>query len=132
MVNNKPNLPPEIWLRTEVGTGLQRLFVLRLPSGPFTEQELLANAEIWLQALLDRPITWSETLDRQRVAQAFLTLAAECERWPNPKTLWDRLGPRFEPLTLPAPRQTPEQRRASLEKIQALRKQYLSQEQTHE
>ena len=109
------------WLRLEVGAGLQRLFVLRLPSAPFTSEELIATAQVWLDALLDRPIIWTESLDRGRLRNGFASLITDCERWPSPKQLLERMGPRLQPLHLPAPPLTPEKRAQNLKLLEKMR-----------
>ena len=87
------------WLRGEIGSGLQRLYVLRLSGGPFTDQELLAMAEVWFEAIVDHPVAWDEGRDRKRVAHAFRSLIKNSDRWPAPKAFFDNLGMR-PPLPL--------------------------------
>ena len=90
------------WLRVEVASGLQKLLALRLPGTP-PEDAIIGTAEVWLEAIDDVSIQWTEHLDRHRVQRAFKTLFRTCDRWPAPKAFLDHLGNRDPPPALPPP-----------------------------
>ncbi len=85
---NEPDLR---WLRSEIGSGLQRLFVLRLSGGPYTVDELVPLAEVWFEAIAEHGIGWTEEFDRVRIAKAFRQLIKASDRWPAPKAFFDNL-----------------------------------------
>ena len=109
------------WLRVEVASGLQKLLALRLPGTP-PEDAIIGTAEVWLEAIDDVSIQWTEHLDRHRVQRAFKTLFRTCDRWPAPKAFLDHLGNRDPPPALPPPRLTREEierNRARLRELMA-------------
>lgn len=108
------------WLRNAVVDGLQGLLVLRLRGAPATDT-VKAVANAWVAVLANRPIAWDEKLDRERIRQAFLQLAATCEHWPAPATFLDAL-PRRVPIATPLidkprSREIPPEARAALDKF---------------
>lgn len=109
----------ESWLRAEIAKGLARLLVLRLPGFP-AEDAIRPMAEVWLAAIQDAPVGWCEERDRQRVAQAFVTLTRVCDHWPAPRTLLEYLPPRPEALRLPDPPITDQEIRRNIRKGQKL------------
>lgn len=90
-------------LQDSVFEGLQRLLVLRLPGSPAGDT-LTAVARIWVDALVNRPVTWLPLRDLPRIKQAFRTLEGTAEKWPNPATFMQCLPAVVEPLKLGAPR----------------------------
>lgn len=101
MMNKEVN-----WLKKTVAQGLGKLVVLRLSNQP-PEEMIAATAEIWVQALLTQKLDggWQESEDKWRIEQGFMQLCAECERFPAPKMLLERLPKRKIPeLPTPAPR----------------------------
>lgn len=115
----------ENWLRATIAKGLAGLVVLRL-SGQPPEDMIIKTAEIWVKAILHQKIYngWNEQDDKWRIEEAFLTLYAECDRFPSPKMLLERL-PKRKVLTLPEPKitvLTPEERERNLAFCQQFRK----------
>lgn len=90
------------WLRFEIASGLQKLLALRLPGTP-PEDAIKGTAEVWLEAMNDCGIQWTEHLDRERVQRAFRSLFRICDRWPAPRLFLDNLGNRDPPLPFPLP-----------------------------
>jgi hypothetical protein len=88
------------WLRAEIGTGLQKLLVLRLIGTP-PEDAIVGTATVWLEAVEATTTRWNEQLDQARVQRAFKTLLRICDHWPAPKLFLDNLGNRDPPLALP-------------------------------
>ncbi|ACA32314.1 conserved hypothetical protein [Histophilus somni 2336] len=97
----------EKWLKRTVAQGLGKLVVLRLANQP-PEEMIKATAEVWVQVILSQRIYggWQEKEDKWRIEQAFMRLCAECERFPAPKMLLDRL-PKRKTLELPPPQPKP-------------------------
>lgn len=96
----------ETWLRATIAKGLAGLVVLRLQGQP-PEDMITKTAEIWVKAILHQKIFngWNEQEDKWRIEEAFLTLYSECERFPSPKMLLDRMPKRIV-LALPEPEMT--------------------------
>lgn len=80
------------WLKEEVGAAMEKLFFLRLPGGPYTDQELVEVCKVWLETILDHPVEWNQKLDQPRVNRAFRELLRRSDRWPTPKAFFDLLG----------------------------------------
>lgn len=121
------------FIRTEIISGLQLLYTLRLPGAPPAEA-LTITAQGWMTALDDRTLGWDESLDAGRINKAFNTLAADATRWPPPAALIERipLRPAVKKIGHDK-RQTPEQKaagKASLQRIQTIINQVLSQKRT--
>lgn len=90
------------WLRNEVVSGLQRLLLLNLESGPALDS-IEGVAMAWVDACQVWPIAWEREADAPRLRQAFRVLAASCRRWPSPVQLREALPPRQAPPALPRP-----------------------------
>ncbi|VVE59849.1 hypothetical protein PCA31118_00036 [Pandoraea captiosa] len=104
------------WLRAEVGTGLQKLVLLRLPGAPSAEL-LAATAAVWLEALESMPVAWDEAADALRVRGGFTRLLRTIDRWPAPIHLIAQLGNRDPPKRLPAPSMTAEEKARNSERM---------------
>lgn len=83
------------WLKTEILTGFQKLLCLGLDRTPATDL-IHGTVLTWLEVLTDGR-HWSEVRDRERVRQAFVTLARTRRAWPVPADFLEAL-PRVEPL----------------------------------
>jgi hypothetical protein len=109
------------WLKKSVIKGLQGMLMLRLQGSPSGDTiESLANA--WLAVLASLPHTWDQARDEPRIRRAFLTMAANCERWPAPKNFIASLPPVpalgvDRMLTPPRSREIPPQTREWLDKL---------------
>lgn len=103
------------WMMAAVAEGLQRLLVLRLEGTPPVDA-IEGAALAWCDALLVRGGCWDQALDAPRIRHAFRRLAAHAVRWPAPAQLWEHLPSRPQPVTLPRPPMTEEQR----EKVRAM------------
>jgi hypothetical protein len=90
------------WLREEIAAGLATLVSARLPGFPSADT-VKATARVWLNAILDAHVVFSEEVDRPRVRQAFRTLTRVCYQWPSPRTFLDHLPPRPPVQALPEP-----------------------------
>ena len=88
------------WLRVEIGTGLQRLLLLRLKDAPPAETIGLTG-EVWLEAVSTMNIAWDESLDAVRIREAFTRMSQVCEEWPAPKKLFELMPKRPQPKELP-------------------------------
>lgn len=95
------NNPNHQWLKATIAKGLAGLVVLRLPNQP-PEEMITKTAEIWVKAILHQKIHngWNAEQDQWRIEHAFLTLYAQCDRFPSPKMLLERL-PARKILALP-------------------------------
>ncbi|OBP35178.1 hypothetical protein A6J59_004140 [Pasteurella multocida] len=114
-----------MWLKSVIAKGLAGLIVLRLPNQP-SEDTIAKTAEIWVKTILHQKIFngWNEQDDKWRIEEAFLTLYAECDRFPSPKMLLERL-PKRRVLALPEPKitvLTAEERERNLAFCQQFRK----------
>jgi len=110
---------PVDWLKQTVGRCLKALVVLHLEGGPPLET-VTKTAEIWYRVIKKWPIAWNEELDKQRLEQAFLALASQCQRWPSPSQLRPLLPVRQYPAALPEPEYPEEKARANRARIKAL------------
>ena len=115
----------ETWLRATIAKGLAGLVVLRLQGQP-PEDMITKTAEIWVKAILHQKIFngWNEQEDKWRIEEAFLTLYSECDRFPSPKMLLERL-PKRRVLALSEPKitvLTAEERERNLAFCQQFRK----------
>lgn len=107
------------WLKKVVAQGLGKLVVLRLANQP-PEEMIKATAEVWVQVILSQRLYggWQEKEDKWRIEQAFMRLCAECERFPAPKMLLDRLPNRkIAELPPPEPKPLTPARREQLAKM---------------
>ena len=109
----------EQWFMTELATGLQKLIALSLQNTPAMETIQL-TAVSWAETLWAAPIAWQQELDAQRIRAAFVRMMRDIERWPAPKHLLQYLPARPEPVKLPAPEISEEQRMRNLDRISAI------------
>lgn len=107
------------WFANAVTGGIQILFTLSLPGSP-PAAEIVKTDDVWSHALWSSTSGWSEQLDAPRISAAFMALARRVERWPAPKHLLDAMPPRLEPVKLPAPPVSDEQRARNRARIRAL------------
>jgi len=110
------------WLLAEIATGFQRLVTLSLPNTPASDV-LVHAAQIWHEALLSTSTQWDKVEDDWRIQRGFALLCRDCDRWPVPKHLIDRLPARKDKLALPKPTLTPEQRAHNLATLKTLMQQ---------
>lgn len=110
---------PAQWFMTELATGLQKLIALSLQNTPAMETIQL-TAVSWAETLWAAPIAWQQELDVQRIHAAFVRMMRDIERWPAPKHLLQYLPARPEPVKLPAPEISEEQRMRNLDRISAI------------
>lgn len=73
------------WLKREIAKGVTGLLALRLDGAPAADAAT-KTADIWLVAMT-KGREWNEDQDALRIAKAFETLFANCERWPPPALL---------------------------------------------
>lgn len=73
------------WLKREIAKGVTGLLALRLDGAPAADAAT-KTADIWLVAMT-KGREWNEEQDAPRIAKAFETLFANCERWPPPALL---------------------------------------------
>lgn len=99
------------WLNAAIAKGLMGLVTLRLPNTP-PEEIIVKTAQIWVLALTKGlGNTWNEEDDLWRIENAFMRLYADCDRFPSPKMLIERLPKRKEqPLALLTREPTQEER----------------------
>lgn len=107
------------WLQTEIITGLQQLFALRLPGAP-GEDTIVGTAQVWLHAIRSSGIAWNQELDSVRIKGAFNALFRSCDRWPAPKQFLDSLGSRAPAKQLPKPKYPADKAKANLKRIRGL------------
>ncbi len=108
------------WLNVSIAQGLAGLVLLRLPNTP-PEDMIKATAKVWVTALTTVKLYggWNEVEDKWRIESAFTRLYAECDRFPSPKMLIERL-PKRKVLELPEPQITKEQQEINRQRIAAL------------
>lgn len=94
------------WLKSAVSQGIAGLVLLRLPNQP-PEEMITKTAQVWLLAL-NKHQTWHESEDKWRIEDGFARLYGECDRFPNPKMLLERMPKRKPPLELPPKEMTDE------------------------
>ncbi|TCJ95937.1 hypothetical protein EV694_1940 [Volucribacter psittacicida] len=107
-----------MWLQDTIINGLSRLIVLRLQNCP-PEDAVELTVKVWLEAITFKFPHLEEKLDRKRIEQAFLKLCCECERFPTPSMLIERMPPR-EIIALPEQEWTEQDRQKAIENIQKL------------
>lgn len=91
-----------IQLENAIIEGLQMLLTLRLPGAP-AEDTIEAVGEVWIRACLHgRRLRWAPE-DADRLRQAFLAVAAHCDRWPTPNQVLGHLPPRPDRPRLAGP-----------------------------
>lgn len=91
------------WLRNSVLKGLQGIMLLRLDGSPSADT-MQGTANAWLAVLANLPHSWDQERDAPRIQRAFLTLAANSERWPAPKNFIDALPPVPPQLKIDGPK----------------------------
>jgi len=106
------------WFREVIGTGLQKLVLIRLAGTPPADL-LTSTAGAWTEALWTRG-QWDESADRPRMERAFSALLRTCDRWPTPKAYLDHLGNRPPQPQLPPPPLSPEQRAQNRARLHAM------------
>lgn len=106
-------------LRTEIITGIQRLFALRLPGSPSADA-VVATAEMWVEAVSARLPCYDADADAPRIRRAFVALMQDMERWPAPKHFFERLADRPPVRALPQPRADPKETAAARAQFKAL------------
>ena len=90
---------PDLWLRTEIGTGFQQLVMLRLAGTPAVEM-LPLTAEMWVSLVGEG---MNESQDRERVKAGFKQLCRTLKWWPQPTDLFKAMPNRpSAPLRDPA------------------------------
>lgn len=106
------------WLKDSIINGMQGLLALRLESAPAVDT-IQATALVWLKVFESRNIAWDESADRERIRDAFRTLAAICKRWPSPADFFENLPKRKQALKLTPPVSTemPKEIRYQLDKF---------------
>ena len=107
------------WLGEIVKYHMERMRLLSLDGAPLGA----AMGEvtlIWAETIAGRNILWDRELDSPRLHQAFMELAANCDRWPTPNMLMQQLPKRPEPKKLPEPPISEEQRQANQQRIAEL------------
>ncbi|BFU64735.1 hypothetical protein [Rodentibacter abscessus] len=94
---NKAKSTPQ-WLKETIAKGLGGLVVLRLANTP-PEEVIKDTAKIWTLVISRQPNYggWDEVQDKWRIEEGFMRLYAECEYFPSPKMLIDRLPKRKQP-----------------------------------
>lgn len=113
------------WLLSEVAMGLQRLVALSLPNRPPAETIVL-TAVVWRDQLRRKFGQWDQELDTPRIRAAFSALEGSVEDWPAPARFLRELPPRPEPLMLPPPEMTEEQKQDNLNWVKKLKQQIMS------
>lgn len=110
-------MKPEDWFVDVVMRGLQQLMTLSLEGQPAAEI-IKGTVQAWCIALWSRK-QWVEHLDRDRIAEGFITLMATSKRWPQPADLLVAIKPREEPLML-TKKLSKQEREANLDKLHAI------------
>ena len=91
------------WIITEIATGMERLYCLRLRGCPAADQ-LQKTTEEWIKSLtrqLGRHAV--EQVDAPRLREGFDRLIDNVDFWPTPSMLFKSMPPRPIRHTLPAP-----------------------------
>ncbi len=98
---------------------MERLRLLNLDGAP-AGVAMGEVTRIWAETLAGRNIVWDKELDTLRLHRGFMELAANCDRWPSPNMLMQRLPSRPQRQALPAPQITEEQRQRNLRAIRCM------------
>lgn len=112
-----------LWFERRIRRGLAALMTLRMEGHPPADT-VQATALVWVQALWPGR-AWDETLDAQRIGEAFRLIALYETRWPTPAVFLRYLPARAPQKRLPAPPLTDEEKqraREVLAKIQEMLK----------
>jgi hypothetical protein len=112
----------ENWFKSSIIKGLQGLLMLRLQGAP-ADDTIESLAQAWIAVLSSMPHTWQQDRDQPRIQRAFLTIAANSDRWPAPKNFIEALPPILQNLKLNPPRDysVPPEARAWLDKFKSKR-----------
>lgn len=105
------------WVRSGIADGLRALVAMRLPGSPAAEL-VTRTADTWHVAL-SRTMRVEE-VDRPRLMEGFARLIAECQEWPSPRMLLDRLPAR--PRRTAVPHNPPVDPEAARSAIAAIRR----------
>ena len=109
-----------MWLRNTIIDGFSRLILLRLQNSPPNDEQVLgAMVNLWCETL-ETKFNLDEKQDKTRIEKAFLRLCGDCERFPSPKMLIDRMPARDLPLQLEKPKLTDEQIEKNKQRIRKM------------
>ena len=109
---------PAPWFVESIKDGLKALVSLRLDGTPAVDL-LPTTRDIWIAALWSGR-QWTESSDRARLHQAFVTLARDATRWPSPAELRVRIPSRSPQTALPPPPLSAEQRAENRARMQSI------------
>jgi hypothetical protein len=98
---------PAQWFDKRIRRGLAALMALRMEAHPPADA-VEATAKVWVQALWPGRL-WDETLDADRIGEAFRQIALHETRWPTPAVFLRYLPARKLPQALPPPALSEEQ-----------------------
>lgn len=107
---------PQRWFADAVIDGLMSLHVLGLDGRPAADQ-IDYTAQVWIESLWPTK-DWIEALDAERIRVAFHALVRDCDRWPAPAQLRQRLPARLPQRRLPRPPRDERAGRAWIAEIQ--------------
>lgn len=99
----------EAWFERAIATGLARLAALQLPGTPPDAATASACRSVWVEALWEGRV-WAQPLDERRIAEAFSELTRRVRRWPAPAEFLDALPSRPQPVALPTPAPSAQER----------------------
>lgn len=85
---------------------------MRFEGAP-AEDTIRLTVMAWASALCEKPHTWIEDRDAERLTIGFKRVAGSAKRWPLPAHLWELLPPQQPQLKLDSPKgkYTPETKR---------------------
>lgn len=111
------------WLNATIAQGLGGLVLLRLPNQP-PEELIKQTAKVWVIALESVKLYggWNEEDDKWRIEKGFQCLYAECDRFPAPKMLIERMPKRKAVEALPAPALSDEQVARNLARLAKIKR----------
>jgi hypothetical protein len=98
---------------------MERLRLLNLDGAP-AGVAMGEVTRIWAETIAGRNVAWDRELDTPRLHQAFMELAAHCDRWPTPNMLMQRLPGRPERKKLEAPKPSPEERERNRQRVRSM------------
>ncbi|MCX8017382.1 MAG: hypothetical protein N2690_05730 [Rhodocyclaceae bacterium] len=98
----------EAWFERKIRRGLAALVALRMDGQPPADA-ITATARVWIEALWPGRV-WVESLDAERIGEAFRQIVLHETRWPTPAVFLRYLPARQPQTALPSPRQTAEQK----------------------
>lgn len=114
---DQANVPE--WFYRSISTGLAALVVLHLPGAP-SHEVISYTEDVWVRALWSANVAWQEDLDAPRLAEAFLRLTRQVDRWPAPRALLELLPARPEPIKLAAPQVSRAEREQNSRRLREL------------